>query len=47
MSTPHCRIPAMPIVWILAVTAMAVVCIPGPALGADRVVLCEKFTATT
>jgi hypothetical protein len=32
--------------WVLALAAVAVVCNPGPALGADRMVLCEEFTNT-
>jgi hypothetical protein len=32
--------------WVLALSAMAVVFNPGPAMGADRMVICEEFTNT-
>jgi hypothetical protein len=47
MNTPHRGITAVSAAWILAAAALAVVCHPGPALGADRMVICEEWTATS
>lgn len=43
---PHPTRRPLSATWILAACVVAAVCNPAPALGADRVVLCEEFSNT-